>query len=457
MKDKNYKDRMLHLWDAEKNKKLLNIDFSEINTKDIETQAYWICDFEGRQCSFIKTPKQVYQSIYNGAAVCNICRELPYEKSIMFKAPHRVEQYWDHKKNTEINVYPNYKPGSSNDSIYVHCIEHSWKGMQRCADLAKHIPCPFCNGKGATPDWNLQILFPEIAKTLHPDYDPTTILPYSSIVYPWWCDECKDFYKKSVSCRTEQNQGCPNHSLTSLTEQLICSVLNEIIGGFEKYRLKTKRWSSNGNPVEIDIYHNKLEGAIEYDGKHHDTKVREISDQEKNNMLYKSGEISFFIRIREENLPKLAYYEKQHEVICGKHEYTYKFLIKPLQEVLSIMKDKYNIYFEEYTDDEVYGLITELLPKISRNDTPSSKSKQISVIAPGLLRHIPDDKKHLSYGSNIPLESTCPKPDCRHKFRKIVKNLVKSKGLCPKCLFFVKDILDADSPLVRWHPKKNTL
>ncbi|MDF2065095.1 zinc-ribbon domain-containing protein [Bacillus sp. Cr_A10] len=452
---KNNKELMHQMWDGQKNKQLLNLEFSDINTKDNKTLAYWICDFEGRLCSFRKTPNQVYKAIRKGSPVCNVCHELPFKKSVMYKAPSMVYKYWDNRKNAEKNMYPEYTLMYSNKEVYLHCEEHNWEGTQRCADLVNHIPCPLCNGQSATPDHNLQVLFPEVAKTLHSDYNPNLILPYSSKELLWWCDECNEYYIKSVSCRTEQNQGCPNHTINSSTEQLLRMVLNKLIGGFKKSNLKTIRWESNGNPVEIDLYNNILCIGIEFDGKQHD--VRQHSDQKKNDMLANCDEVLHLIRIREAGLPNLIYFENQYEVVCCKHEYTYKFLVKPIQETLAILKEIYNLNITSYCDEEIYILIAKFLSKVSRSDYPSNKTNSLEATAPGLLRYIPDIQKYFSYGSNNLLEISCPNPDCNHPYSRRVKTFVKSKGLCPKCLFFVSDILNPDSPLVRWHPQNNML
>ncbi|WP_445489836.1 zinc-ribbon domain-containing protein [Niallia sp. 03133] len=452
---KSNKEYMFQMWDEQKNKQFLKLEFSDISTKDNNTLAFWICNFEGRLCSYRKTPNQVYQALYKGSPVCNVCHELPFKRSVMYKTPFRVVEYWDYRKNAEKNVHPEYTPMYSNKVVNVHCEEHNWEGTQICADLVDHIPCPYCNGKSATPDYNLQVLFPKIAKTLHPEYNATEILPYSSVEYQWWCDECDDYYFKSVSCRTEQNQGCPNHTNNSFTEQLLGMALNHLIGGFEKYNLKTVRWKSNGNPVEIDLFQHTLKVGIEFDGKQHEQ--RKLSDVEKNKMLANCDEISIFIRIREDGLPNLSYFENQHEIICSKHKYTYEFLVKPIQETLYILKQIYNLFIDSYTDREIYGLITTLLPKISRSNYPLIKTQSLESVAPGLLRYIPDNQKYLSYGSNKPLDISCPNPDCKHLYSRKVKNFVKSKGLCPKCLFYVRDILNPNSHLVRWHPKTNTL
>ncbi|SOC13470.1 putative zinc ribbon protein [Ureibacillus xyleni] len=452
----NYKDIMLQMWDGQKNKQLLNLEFSDITTKDTETLAYWICTFKGRGHSFIKTPKKVYQAIYNGSPVCTVCKELPYERSIEYNAPHQVKKYWDYKKNAEMNIYPQYTPAKSNEMIFVICEEHSWEDMQRCADLADHDSCPFCNGKGATPKYNLQTEFPEIAETLHPDFDSTLILPYSSKLYPWWCDECQEFYDKPVSSRTEQNQGCPNHVVTSTTEQLLTMVLNELIGGFTKYKLDSIRWISNGLAVEIDIY-NKIYGiAIEYDGIQHGKKKRKLSDQKKNKMLADCPEVTTFIRIRDENLPKLIYYKNQYEIVCKSHEYSYSFIVPAVQKILIILNHVFHLSLLPISDKSLYSLIRKCLPKIVRSNI-SNKANTIEAKAPGLLRYIAESQNHLTCGSHEILDNiSCP--HCRKKYPpKIVKNFIKSKGLCPKCLHFVKDITDPNSPLERWHPKFNRL
>ena len=455
----NIKGIMSVLWDKDKNKRLLGKTFDQVTCKDTY-DAYWICQYENRGCSFIKSPKQVYQAIYNGSPVCNICNEVPYEKSIAYKAPKQVEMYWNFEKNSANNVFPEYTSYQSNRKIYVMCSTHNWgineEKMQRCADLVDHVPCPYCSGELATPENNLKVRFPHIAKELHPDYNAELIPPFSSKSYPFWCELCQDYYTKQVKLRTSQHQGCPKHKSAhqnSKTQGLLLLLFNEIIGGFKKHKLKDKKWS-NGNSVEIDIYSMTLRLAIEYDGAQHGTANRVTSDQKKNDMLQNHNEVSIFIRIREEGLPPLKYHDNQFEVSCGKHEPSYRFLIPAIQKTLQIIKNKYELPIMEYSEQQLSIMIDNLLAQVEGNAF-IVKENSFAEFAPGLLRHLDSDNKNpftVSKGSHHTFNVRCP--NCGYRFPKNqseAKNLISSKGRCKKCLYYVENIHIKNSPLVRWH------
>ena len=123
MNKRNNKEQMRLLWDKDKNKQVHNKSFEEVSCKDNKIKAYWICHFEGRMCSFTKTPKQVYQALYHGSPVCSVCKELPYEKSIAFEASDRVNKYWNFNKNVKNGVSQS-RSINCNDKVYVNYAYH---------------------------------------------------------------------------------------------------------------------------------------------------------------------------------------------------------------------------------------------------------------------------------------------------------------------------------------------
>lgn len=455
---------MLVMWDKEKNLNVHQKLFKDINCKDDTFEAYWICYFEDRLCSFTKSPKKMYHSLYSGSIICPLCNEIPFEKSIAFNASYQISNFWNEEKNAKNNVFPQYISTSSNKMVFVKCDKHDWgikeDKLQRCADLAKHIPCPKCNGKEASSEYNLQLYFPKIAEELHPSFNPKSILPFSKKVYPWWCNDCGKYFDMAVSTRTSQFQSCPNHNGKSTTEELIRALLNVIVGGFEKYSLPDMKWSSNGSPVEIDLYNSANFIAIEFDGYHHIE--RQFPDQEKNIMFRDHEDVKLFIRIRERGLPKLEYFYNQYEVICGKHESSYNFLISPIQKILRIIKQNTtHLKIKEYSHAELKILIRKLLPHIEGSNATKRGRIPFGLYAPGLLKYLVEDKRNpnkYSYGSNVQFKVKCPY--CGHNFsphKSKLKNLIKSKGFCNNCLLFVENINILVSSLVKWHPKKNRL
>ena len=119
----------------------------------------------------------------------------------------------------------------------------------------------------------------------------------------------------------------------------------------------------------------------------------------------------------------------------SKHEYTYEFLVEPIQVILSILKNSYDININSYSNDDLYKLITKFLSGVSRSNYSTNS---IEITAPGLLRHIPNHQKQYSYGLKHPLDITCPNLYCNHSYTRMAKRLVKSKDLCPRISIFCK-------------------
>jgi hypothetical protein len=457
----NAREIMETLWDAEKNKSIIGKTFDHVTTKH-SYLAFWNCDF-GRSCpSTKKSPKQVYQAIKNGCAVCEYCKGNPIENSVLNVTPEMVERYWNYERNNALGIFPEYTTHQSNKSVYVKCEKHNWGinevQSRRCADLAKkRIPCPFCNGKKASEDNNLKLLYPIIAGELHPSFDPYTILPASSKKYPWWCELCQDYYYKEVRIRTAQNQGCPVHrssNRNSKTEGLLRLIFNKTIGNFEKSYLNDVKWLS-GHQIEIDNYEKILKVAIEYDGKWHNNELQISRDQMKNDLIKNHKDILLFIRIREKGLPSLHYHSNQIEVSCEKYESSFRFLIPTIQKTIQLVSEHFDLKLKIYTEDELTAMIKQLLPQVDGNAISLYNKVTFGEYAPGLIQYLGENNRNpytIAKGSNH-VFSDVKCPNCgalfsNHKSK--AKILVRSMGLCKECLHCVKDIHDKNSPLVRW-------
>jgi very-short-patch-repair endonuclease len=453
-----YSNEMEPMWDKKKNKKTFNPNCS----KDTTT-FHWICNYKGRGCEFMASPKKIYHAFFRrekgiDAVICPICKEVDYEESILFHAPEKVEKYWDYERNALIKMFPQYTKVFSNKMIYCKCEKHHWIGIElyRCADLKDHTPCPYCSGKEATPENNIGVLFPDLAEELHPKHNKFEILPYSEEKCKWYCSKCKNYYPMMVKCRTSQNHGCPEcHTRhhTSKTEAIIREILNKYIGGFKKKKLSGLKWK-NGHRWEIDIFHHKYDIVIEYDGNHH--KNREKVDQEKLNILSKHFKIKLHIRIRDEELPELEFKDNQFVVKCAKHHYKYLFLLSPLMEVFDILK-RYVPFNGKITKKQLKKDLVEIVPKIHITGSFIREEDIFATKFPGLIRYfigdIAPNPYEISYGSNSLMMATCPK--CKESFKSTPKKLSLNKGKCPnrECFSFVTDIYVKDSPLKRWYRK----
>ena len=83
---------------------------------------------------------------------------------------------------------------------------------KNCTDSrVKGNNCPYCSGRFATPENNLQIIKPEIAKEWHPTKNknlmPEDVTPFSHTKVWWQCDEGHE-WQAQVSNRVNA-KGCP--------------------------------------------------------------------------------------------------------------------------------------------------------------------------------------------------------------------------------------------------------
>lgn len=452
----SYKEEMKGFWDEDNNIK----SFDEITTKDTE-DAHWICKKRG--CKFISTPKRIYHSLFRRkkygekTTICTICKEVDFEDTILFHAPEKVKAYWDCERNIQKGYFPQFTEVFSNKMIHVKCDVHGWKEdeLYRIADLKDHIPCPSCSGMAATPEYNLGVLFPILAMELHSKHNKYEILPYSSRICDWYCAKCEVNYPMMVSSRTNQNQGCPTCNTkhqTSKTEAIINELLNKYIGGFSKKKFTELRWG-NGHGVEIDVFNNELQCAIEYDGYYsHRKEVRKKADQEKMKILRKHPEVKVFIRIRDEGLADLECFEDQYIVKCDGFNNNYLFLVPALMKVLKIIKSIYPINVN-LSRKQLQKDLNEIIPTI--HNTGCFISVNHATKYPGLARHfvegITPNPFFISYGSKEGIQATCP--NCGHVFPSTPKRLSRTKGKCPKCLFFVTNINEENALLERWYYK----
>ena len=160
--------------------------------------------------------------------------------------------------------------------------------------------CPYCAGKKASDENNLECLFPEIAKEWHPTknqgLNPSDVT-YGSHKKVWWLCPKDHSYQSQVRGRTGKHQnGCPQCSNQSSEPEI--RILSELKYFFDEV---INRHKVDG--AEIDIYLPKLNLCIEYDGNYWH-KDKELKDLEKNKLLASKG--IQLIRIRQYPLKPLS-------------------------------------------------------------------------------------------------------------------------------------------------------
>jgi len=121
-----------------------------------------------------------------------------------------IEMVWDYKKNYPLR--PEHFKQFSNHKAWFICKEgHST--LAQIGSKAQGHGCKVCSGQVATEEYNLELLFPAIAKEwnkeLNENTAPDNYLPFSNQVVFWNCPKCKSTYDKMINHRTGVGEGCP--------------------------------------------------------------------------------------------------------------------------------------------------------------------------------------------------------------------------------------------------------
>jgi hypothetical protein len=113
-------------------------------------------------------------------------------------------------KNKGVTPYE-ITAGSSKKVWWQCAVGHEWQATVSDR-VAKKSRCPYCAGRRATEDRNLEVNYPEVAKQWHKTKNgsllPKSVLPYSGKKVWWLCSEDHE-WQAVVSNRTKGRAGCP--------------------------------------------------------------------------------------------------------------------------------------------------------------------------------------------------------------------------------------------------------
>jgi very-short-patch-repair endonuclease len=261
---------------------------------------------------------------------------------------------WDYSKN---NRPPSDYTPHSGQYVWWICPKSELHNYKTIIDnrTGKKSGCPYCDGKKVCEDNNLQFVFPEISKELHPtkngNLNPSKI-HYGSSKSVWWKCSRNHSFKSQIHSRVKGNWGCPKCSgTTSKMELRLVSELEKIIGKVE-HRKKIEG-------IEIDVYLPYYKIGIEYDGWYwHRNSIDK--DKQKNKNLKKMGIL--LVRIREESvdgqLPKISRKDVLHKKTDKEIDVIKKLLITLTKtiEFSNYRKKIINRYLknDEFWNDENY-------------------------------------------------------------------------------------------------------
>jgi very-short-patch-repair endonuclease len=198
-------------WHPEKNGDLTPNNFTHGSGKEV----WWLCP---KGHSYEKVIGYRTGRKYG----CHYCsgKRVSKENNIQALFPE-IAKEWHPEKNGDLT--PNDFTYASSKRIWWLCPKkHSYETpISYRTSKNKPTGCPYCSGRKASKENNIQALFPEIAKEWHPekngDLTPNDFTYASSQKIWWLCSEGHS-YESMISNKTAHNSGCPYCSGNKVSE-----------------------------------------------------------------------------------------------------------------------------------------------------------------------------------------------------------------------------------------------
>lgn len=189
--------KLAHEWHPTRNKGVTPRDFLA-NSKML---VWWQCSRNKKHAWECDPSRRIQQN-----AGCPHCYD---ERLLDLRDFPEVLCFFDKKKNKGIN--PNRLTVTT--EVWWRCPagpDHVWYKPFR--DKKKSFECPFCRHRKPSVTNNLAVLFPELAKELHPTKNgklQATGIASRSCMRVWWRCAKKHVWEAIVRNRTMNRSGCP--------------------------------------------------------------------------------------------------------------------------------------------------------------------------------------------------------------------------------------------------------
>jgi hypothetical protein len=275
-------------------------------------------------------------------------------KSLALLNPELAKEWHPFKNGT---VTPNDVRYGSTVRYWWRCSknpEHEWEASP---NNRRKSNCPYCSNKRACKDNCLATVRPDLVKEWHPTKNENLTpsdFTYGSGKKVWWlCDKGHE-WQMAIKNRFI-GQGCKKcgHNQTSFPEQAVFYYLSQIFDKtYNRYKLKK---------IEIDVYVEDINLAIEYDGRWFHSSKKSIKRDENKNKFLSDKEIPL-IRIREEGCPEISNYGHTHLIVENpNNELSLTNCIKKLLIMIN------NQYRDKFTTTEKELAIKRIVDSISIN------------------------------------------------------------------------------------------
>jgi hypothetical protein len=189
-------------WHPTKNGKLTphDINFASSN------KVWWQCPRDASHAW--ETSPNLRSRQKTGCPYC-ANREVSSTNNLAVVNPELASE-WHPTKNGKLN--PDGIVFGSQVQVWWRCAKgHEWNTRLTERSI-RGMGCPFCSGRKASSDHNLEILFPELMAQWHPtkniDISPKNLVPGSHVNVWWTCSKGHD-WESPVYCRAVDGQGCP--------------------------------------------------------------------------------------------------------------------------------------------------------------------------------------------------------------------------------------------------------
>ncbi|WP_442598107.1 zinc-ribbon domain-containing protein [Neobacillus sp. D3-1R] len=132
------------------------------------------------------------------------------EKDNLLEKYPEIESIWDYDRNYPLR--PEHFKQYSNFKAWFIC-EQKHSTLAQIGSKAQGHGCKVCDGQVAREEYNLELLFPQIATEWNSEKNnnasPNKYLPFSNQLVFWDCPKCKSTYDKIINERTGGGEGCP--------------------------------------------------------------------------------------------------------------------------------------------------------------------------------------------------------------------------------------------------------
>lgn len=423
-------------WHPSKNGELTPMDVSYGSGKKV----WWLCKKGHEWQAFINNRSK--------GAGCPYCSgRFATKKNSLLELHPAIARQWDSQKNGALT--PRDVSCGSNKKVWWLCdVGHEYEASIKNRTHGKG--CPYCAGKKATSEINLESLYPEVAAQWHPTKNkhllPKTLRPQSNKKVWWLCNVGHEWSAR-IQDRTVGKNSCPycSRQTSQLEIRLFCE-LKAIFAGVE--------WRKKVDGYEIDILLKSQNIGVEVDG-YYWHKDRHNFDRKKQQAIESLG--LSLVRVRETPLTMLGPYDVLYEQRQSEKEII-ESLLTNIQEILGEKDKRAAISYlknREFENKAEFRRILSYLPGPPPDQSIAAKQPELASEW-NYKKNEPLQPRMFSLQSNKRVWWTCNKG---HEWEASIYSRINGRG-CPYCsgrLATTENNLQNARPdiALEWHATKN--